>query len=70
MLLILIKQIAENFLVQKGDSLKVVSTSGLEADNFINEPIRLVGEVCDILLPLHLLFDIGRIVTNLEFNGV
>ena len=29
-----------------------------------------MGQIRDILLPLHLLLDVGRIVANLQFYGI
>ena len=70
MLLILIQQIVENLLVEKSDALKVITASGFEADDFVDESVGFVAQVSNVLLPLHLLLDICRIVTDLQFNCV
>ena len=70
MLFVFIKQVVENLLVEQGDSLKVIATSGLEADDLVDESVGLVAEVSDVLLALNLLFNIGGIVTDLQFNRI
>lgn len=39
LLLVLVKQIVENFLIQKSDALKVVAGAGFETDDLIDEAI-------------------------------
>lgn len=69
-LLVLIEQVVENLFIKKGNTLEVVTRSWLEADDLVDESVRLMAEVCDVLLTLDLLFHIGRIVTDLKLDGV
>ena len=69
-LLILVEQVVEDLLVQDSDALEVVAGTRLKADDLIDESVALMTEVGDVLLALHLLLDVGRIVTDLKFNRV
>lgn len=70
MLLVLVEEIVEDLLVQEGDSFEIVATARFETHDLIDQPVRLVGQVRDVLLPLHLLLHIGRVVTNLQLDSV
>ena len=70
MLLVLVKQVVEDLLVEKSDTLKVVARSWLEAHDLIDESVGLVTKVGDVLLTLHFLLDVCRIVTDLKFDGI
>ena len=70
MLLIFVEQIVEDLLVEQSDSIKVVSWSGFKTNNLIDQAIWLMRQICNVLLPLHFLFDIGWIVANLQLDGV
>ncbi len=41
-LLVLVQQVVEDFLVEKGDTFEIVTWARLEADNLVNQAIRLV----------------------------
>jgi hypothetical protein len=69
-LLVLVKQIVEDLFVKEGDSLEVVTRSWLETDDLVDETVGLVAEVCDVLLTLNLLLNVGRIVTDLKFDSI
>ena len=70
MLLILVQQVIEDLPVEEGDTLEVIVRAWLKAYYFINESIRLVRQVSDVLLSLHLLLHICRIIANLKLNSV
>lgn len=70
MLLVLVKQVVEDLLVQDGDTFEIVSRARFETDNLVNKSIRLVRQVGDVLLPLYLLLHVGRIVANLQLDGI
>ena len=70
MLLVLIQQVVEDLLVQDRDALKVVTTARLKGDDFVDEPVGLVRQIGDVLLPLNFLLDVGGIVTDLEHDSV
>lgn len=70
LLLVFIEEIVEYFLVQQGDAFEVVARAWLKADNLVDQAVRLVRQVCDVLLPLHFLLDVGRIVADLKLDGV
>ena len=65
MLLVLIQKVVKNLFVEESNSLEIVARTRLKADYFIDEPVRLMREVCDILLALYLLLNIGRIISDL-----
>ena len=65
MLLILVQKVVKDLFIKKGDTLKVIARSWLERNDLIDKSVRLMGQICDVLLPLHLLFYISRIVTDL-----
>jgi hypothetical protein len=69
-LLVLVKKVVKNFLIQQGNTFKIVSGPGLEADNLIDETVGLMAQVCDVLLSLNFLLHICRIVTDLKFDSV
>ena len=58
MLFVLIQQIVKDLFVEKGDSLEVISRSGLETDDLVNETVGLMRQGCDVLLTLEFLFHI------------
>ena len=70
MLLVFIEQIVEYFLIEHRNSFEIVAASRFKAHNFIDKSIRLMGKPCNVLLPLHLLADVGRIITDLELDRV
>ena len=70
MLLIFVEQIVEDLFVEQSDSIEIVSWSGFKTDNLIDQAIWLMGQICNVLLPLHFLFDISWIVANLQLDGV
>ena len=70
MLLVFVEEVVENFLVEKGDALEVVATARLKAHDLVNKAVRFVGEVGNVLLPLHLLLDVGGVVSDLELDRV
>ena len=70
MLLVFVKQVVEDLLVEKCDSLKVIARPRLKAHNLIDQPIWLVGQIGDILLSLDLLLDVGGIITDLQFDRI
>ena len=39
-------------------------------DDLINQAVRLVRQIGDVLLSLHLLFDVGGVVADLKLNGI
>ena len=59
MLLVLVQQVVENFLVEQCDAFKIISRPGLEADDLVNQSVRLVGEVGDVLLSRNFLLNVG-----------
>ena len=69
-LLVLVEQVVEDLLVQDSDAFEVIARARLEADDLIDQPVTLVAQVCDVLLPLHFLLDISRIVADLQLNGI
>ena len=69
-LLVLVEQVVEDLFVQKGNALEVVTRARLETDDFIDEAVRLVRQVRDVLLSLHLLLHIGGVVSDLQLDGV
>jgi len=69
-LLVLVEQVVENLFVKKGDALKIISRPWLEWDDFINESIWFMTQICDVLLSLNFLFYICRIVTDLQFYRI
>jgi hypothetical protein len=54
-LLVLIEQIVEDLFIEQGNALEVVARARLKAHDLVNQPVRLMGEVRDVLLPLYLL---------------
>ena len=70
MLLVFIKQVVEDLLVKEGDAFEIVTRARLKTDNLIDESVRLVGQVGDVLLPLNLLLNVGGIVPNLQLDSV
>ena len=69
-LLVLVEQIVENLFVKEGDSFEVVTRSWLETDDLVDEAVGLVAEIRDVLLTLYLLLNVGRIVTDLQFDSI
>lgn len=65
MLLVLVQQVVENFLVEQCDAFEVIPRPGLEANDLINQAVGLVGEVGDVLLAGNFLFDVGRVIADL-----
>lgn len=59
MLLVLVQKVIENFLVEQCDAFKIISRSGLEADDLVYQAVRLVGEVGDVLLSRNFLLNVG-----------
>jgi len=70
MLLVFVEEIIEYLLVQESDALEVIARARLEADYLIDQSVRLVAKIGDVLLPLHFLLDVSRVVTDLQFDGV
>jgi len=58
-LFVLIEKIIENSLVEHGDSLEIISRPRLVTHDLINESVRLVGEIGDVLLTRELLLHIS-----------
>ena len=69
-LLVLVKKIVEDLLVEQGDALEVIARAGLETDNLINQAVRLVRQVGDVLLSLHFLFNVSGVVADLQLDRV
>lgn len=70
MLLVLVQQVVEYFLVQEGDPLEVIAAPRLEAHNLIDQTVRFMRKIRDVLLPLHLLSHVCRVITDLELDRV
>lgn len=58
MLFVLIQQIVKDLFVEKSNSLEIISRSGLETDDLVNETVGLMRQGCDVLLTLEFLFHI------------
>ena len=58
MLFVLVQQIVENLLVEDRDAFEVVAGARLERHDLVDESVRLVTQVRDVLLALHLLLDV------------
>ena len=69
-LFILVEEVVKDLLIEKCDTLEVVTRSWFETDDLVDQSVGLVAQVSDVLLPLDFLFDICRIVTDLQFDCV
>ena len=70
MLFILVQQVIEDLPVEESDTFEVIARAWLKAYYFIYESVRLMRQICDVLLSLHLLLHIGRVIANLKLNSV
>ena len=70
MLLVLVQQVVEDLPVQESDAFEVVARAWLKAYDLIDEAVRLVRQVGDVLLSLHLLLDVSGIVADLKLDRV
>lgn len=70
MLLVLVEQVVEDFLVQESDAFEVVAGPGLEGDDLVDQAVGLVRQVGDVLLASHFLLHVGRVVADLQHDRV
>jgi len=49
----------ENLLVKNADTFKIIAASWFKTNDLINQAVRLVGQIGNILLSLNFLFDIS-----------
>ena len=70
MLFVFVKEIVEDFFVEQCNTLEIVATARLEADDFVDEAVGLMRQVSDILLTLHLLLDVCRVISDLQLNRI
>jgi hypothetical protein len=59
MLFVFVQQVVEDFPVKESDAFEVITRSWFEGYDLIDKPVRLMTQVCDVLLPLDLLFDVS-----------
>jgi len=69
-LLVFVKQIVEDFLVEESDAFEIVTRARFKRHDLVDQAIGLVGEVGDVLLSSHFLFDVGGIVADLQHDSV
>ena len=50
MLLVFVQQVVEDFLVKKSNAFKIVARARFKTDDLIDQSIRLVRQVRDVLL--------------------
>ena len=70
MLLVLVEEVVEYLLVQQGNAFEVVAGAGFKRDDLVDESVRVVRKVRDVLLTGDFLLNVGGIVSDLQLNGV
>ena len=58
-LLVLIQQVVKDLLVEQSDALEVIAGTWFETDDLVDQAVRLVRQICDVLLSLNFLLDVG-----------
>ena len=70
MLLVFVQQIVKDFLVEERNAFEIVTRSRLETHDLIDQAVRFMRQISDVLLPSYFLLHVCGVVSDLKLDCV